>query len=154
MISQQSTLTDGVILLRCLEQGDTQSHLAGEDADQVRWASGGTSTAETVARWIAENRREWLTGGPRRNFGVFDAETDELAGNAEAHLALDGLAAGEVNLSYVTFPTHRGRGIATRTVISSSAAGCPKLSGAWSRTQRSRSNSAAADWEYFGSARR
>lgn len=67
--------------------------------------------------WINENRSQWTTSGPRRNFGIRDARTDCLIGNAEANLHLEGLALGEVNISYGVFPRWRGRGIARRAVL-------------------------------------
>ncbi len=111
------TIGDGVIVLRCLGPGDVADHLAGEDEQQIRWFSGGPSSVDRVAAWIADCQHQWKTGGPRRNVGIRDARTGALIGNAEAHLALDGLAPGEVNLSYAVFARWRGRGIATRAVL-------------------------------------
>lgn len=112
-----AVLTDGVIVLRCLTQADADAHLGGEDDDQIRWLSGGPGSTQRLVAWISENRSEWATGGPRRNFGIFDASTAQLIGNSEAHLRLEGLAEGEVNISYGVFPGWRGRGIARRAVL-------------------------------------
>ena len=118
MQSPFPVLTDGVVTLRCLDQADAAAHVAGEDPEQVRWLNEGhTATVDGVAAWIRASRAEWLGGGPRRNVGVRDARTGELVGNAEAHLRLPGLAAGEVNLSYAVFPARRGEGIARRAVL-------------------------------------
>ncbi|MBA3251872.1 MAG: GNAT family N-acetyltransferase [Geodermatophilaceae bacterium] len=110
-------LTDGIIVLRCLTEQDAGAHLAGEDGDQIRWLSGGPGSIERLVPWIHENRCEWATGGPRRNFGIFDALTAELIGNSEAHVHLEGMAEGEVNVSYGVFPGWRGKGIARRAVL-------------------------------------
>jgi RimJ/RimL family protein N-acetyltransferase len=115
-------LSDGVVTLRCLEVADVSAHLAGEDADQVRWLNEGLrSSADRLPEWIRSNQREWLTGGPRRHFGVRDAATDELIGNVEAHLRMDRLAVGEVNISYAVFPAWGGRRVATRAPFSVAA---------------------------------
>ena len=110
-------LTDGVILLSCLSRQDAAQHRAGEDEDQIRWLSGGPGSMDSVLRWIDDNRAQWRSGGPRRHFGVRDVATDELVGNAEANLALEGLAPTEVNISYAVFPPWRGHGIARRAVL-------------------------------------
>jgi RimJ/RimL family protein N-acetyltransferase len=119
-------LTDGVIMLRCLADHDAAAHLAGEDDDLIRWLSGGPGSLERLLPWIHDNREQWATGGPRRNFGVFDVASTALVGNAEAHLAMRGLEPGAVNISYGVFPQWRGRGIARRAV---------SLIGHWLRTQ-------------------
>jgi len=109
-------LTDGVIALRCLAERDAEAHLAGEDDDLIRWLSGGLGSLARVLPWIRQNREQWATGGPRRNFGVFDVASTALVGNAEAHLDQPGLEPGAVNISYGVFPTWRGQGIALRAV--------------------------------------
>lgn len=109
-------LTDGVIMLRCLAAHDADAHLAGEDEDLIRWLSGGPGSLERLLPWIQDNREQWATGGPRRNFGVFDVASTALVGNAEAHLAMPGLEPGAVNISYGVFPYWRGRGLARRAV--------------------------------------
>ncbi len=109
-------LTDSVITLRCLVEHDAEAHLAGEDDDMVRWLSGGPGSLDNLLSWIRQNREQWATEGPRRNFGVFDVTSTALVGNAEAHLDLPGLAPGAVNISYGVFPAWRGRGIALRAV--------------------------------------
>ena len=112
-----AVLSDGVVTLRCLRLADVAAHLAGEDEDQVRWLNEGhRSVPGRLPAWIRSNQREWLTGGPRRHFGVRDARSDALIGNVEAHLALPDLAPGEVNLSYAVFPAWRGRGVAVRAI--------------------------------------
>jgi len=109
-------LTDGVITLRCLADHDAEAHLAGEDDDLIRWLSGGPGSMERLLPWIHDNREQWATDGPRRNFGVFDVFSTALVGNAEAHLAMPGLEPGAINISYGIFPQWRGRGLARRAV--------------------------------------
>ncbi len=109
-------LTDGVITLRCLAEHDAEAHLAGEDDDLIRWLSGGRGSLDRLLPWIRQNREQWATDGPRRNFGVFDVASNTLVGNAEAHLDQAGLEPGAVNISYGVFPAWRGQGIALRAV--------------------------------------
>jgi len=119
-------LSDGVIVLRCLSREDAAQHLAGEDDDQIRWLSGGPGAMERLPYWIDSIREQWRTGGPRRHFGVRDVHTDALVGNVEANLRLEGLASGEVNVSYAVFPAWRGHGIAHRAVLLVSI-GCARI---------------------------
>lgn len=104
MTTRTTELTDGRILLRPLTIADATEHLAGEDGEQVRWLSGQAATDQRVRAWISENERQWRTGGPRRNFGVLDVDSDVLIGNIDAQFAHPELAEGEVNASYATFP--------------------------------------------------
>lgn len=110
-----SSLTDGVIRLRPLTQAYADAHLAGEDDELAKWLNGGRSTAATVRAAIGKFEEQWRTGGPRRAFGVFDAESDQLIGSIEANLELLGNPA-EVNVSYGIFAAWRGRGLAGRAV--------------------------------------
>ncbi|MDY7105601.1 MAG: GNAT family protein, partial [Actinomycetota bacterium] len=69
--------------------------------------------------WIERNRRSWRTAGPIRSFGVRCTDTGSLLGMVEANLdaAALRLPAGEVNVSYQTYPWARGRGVAVRAVV-------------------------------------
>lgn len=62
MESGDTTLNDGVVAPRPLREEDATDHLAGEDAELVRWLSGGPGTEETVRSYIARARQMW----PRR----------------------------------------------------------------------------------------
>lgn len=113
------TLTDGVVVLRSLRQPDAAKNLAGEDEEQVRWLNGGVGSMATVIPWIARNQHHWLTGGPIRNFGIWDADTGTLLGNIEVNLDHEtspGIASGQANLAYGLFPEARCRGYASRAV--------------------------------------
>ena len=59
-------LTDGVIFLRPLAEGDAADHLAGEDEEMAKWVSGGRSTPVTVEAFMRNNQENWRSGGPRR----------------------------------------------------------------------------------------
>jgi RimJ/RimL family protein N-acetyltransferase len=94
---------------------DAPAHLAGEDDLARRFLSGGTSTIETVNRWIERNLESWRTGGAVRTFGVRLADGDRLIGMIEANTLSD--ARRNVrNISYGLYPDARGRGFATRAV--------------------------------------
>jgi RimJ/RimL family protein N-acetyltransferase len=108
-------LSDGVIRLRPLRQEYADAHLAGEDEELAKWLNGGHSTAVTVQAAIANFEEQWRTQGPRRAFGVFDCESDQLIGSIEANLELLGNPA-EVNVSYGIFAEWRGHGLAGRAI--------------------------------------
>jgi len=45
-------LKNDTLTLRPFELRDAVAHLSGEDAEQIRWVSGGKSTVESVEDWI------------------------------------------------------------------------------------------------------
>ncbi|MDT3396589.1 GNAT family N-acetyltransferase [Streptomyces sp. B1866] len=111
------TLTDGEVVLSPLRLDDAAAHLAGEDAELVRWLNGGPGTRATVdahLRWCEE---QWETLGPVRAFGVRVAAGAVLAGTIEVQFGQAGLAPGQVNIAYGLYPAWRGRGLATRAVL-------------------------------------
>lgn len=109
-------LTDGVIRLSPLCLEDVDPHLAGEDAELVRWLSGGISTRQSVEDYIRRCMDQWDAGGPVHAFGV-RAGSDELVGTTEVQFDRPYLQPGTVNISYGLHPAWRGRGIATRAVL-------------------------------------
>ena len=112
-------LTDGTILLRHFRLEDAENHLAGEDAEQVRWLSGGRGTLPGVLAWIEANQRHWQAGGPVFNFAIVHAHTGTLLGMVEAntdYLRIAGLHEGDANISYGLYPGARGHGYASRAV--------------------------------------
>jgi hypothetical protein len=112
-------LTDGKILLRHFRLVDAESHLAGEDAEQVRWLSGGRGTLPGVLAWIEGNQRHWQVAGPVFNFAIVHAHTGTLLGMVEAntdYLRIAGLHEGDANISYGLYPCARGHGYASRAV--------------------------------------
>lgn len=62
---------------------------------------------QVIARWDAERR-----AGTRFPFAVRTADTGELLGGVE----LQPLGEGVANLSYWTYPAHRGKGVASRAI--------------------------------------
>lgn len=112
-------LDDGVVAIRPLEPAEASVHLAGEDGESVRWLNDGTaSSLESVVAWIERGRRSWRAGGPIRSFGVCRIDTGSLVGMVEANLDAKALClpAGEVNISYLTYPWARGQRYAVRAV--------------------------------------
>ncbi len=109
---------DALIMLRPLRTQDAALHLAGEDAEQVRWLSGRAGTVESARAWIERNAATRARGEPLWNFGIWLRATGELAGNVEAKadLAVPGVGPGEANISYVIFPAWRRQGLAARAV--------------------------------------
>ena len=112
-------LTDGTILLRPFRPEDAATHLTGEDAEQVRWLSGGRGTLVRVLAWIEANQRHWQAGGPVFNFAIVNASTGTLLGMVEAttdYRRIAGLRQGDANISYGLYPGARGHGYASRAV--------------------------------------
>ena len=108
------TLTDGIVLLDGYEQADVAAMVAGEDEEQRRrfgwWPARSTDQEgrAAVERW----QHEWRTGGSTRAFAVREVRTGTFVGGCEIRLGEAGVAA----MSYWTFPAHRRRGYATRSV--------------------------------------
>lgn len=104
-----------MIFLRPHTPEDAADHLAGEDDDMAKWVSGGHSTPASVEAFIRNSQESWRSGGPRRAFGVFHCEHQQLIGFVEVNLAL--LAGpGQVNVSYGVFQKWRGQGVALRAI--------------------------------------
>ena len=112
---QLPKLTDGVIFLRPLDAEDAADHLAGEDEEMAKWASGGRSTPATVEAFIRDNQESWQSGGPRRAFGVFDCASSRLIGFIEVNLARL-VGPNQVNVSYGVFRRWRRQGVALRAI--------------------------------------
>lgn len=114
----ENTLTDEVITIKPYKMEDAESHLQGEDEEQVKWLSRGKGTIEGVREWIKRNQDYWNNDGPVFNFAIFDPDS-KLVGMVEANEdteKIDGLNEGDANISYVLYPFARGRGYAFRAV--------------------------------------
>lgn len=111
-----TTLNDGVVALRPLQEKDATDHLAGEDAELVRWLSGGPGTGETVRSYLARARQMWLHGGPVYAFAIRSAADDALAGTLEVQLDQAAYGPNRANLAYGLYPAWRGMGFATRAL--------------------------------------
>ena len=108
-----NTLADGVVVLSPLGWDDVEPHLAGEDAELVRWLSGGPGTRATVRAHVRRAIERWADDGPKLSFGIRVAGGTVLAGTIDADLDPAGRRAG---LAYGIYPAHRRRGLATRAV--------------------------------------
>lgn len=103
------------IELRVLTPSDIEAHNAGEDAETVRWLTGGQATVETTAAHIDMLARNIAQGEGKRGFGVWLDGT--LAGYVDCDPQVgDGLDVGDVNVSYAVHPWARGRGVAVEAV--------------------------------------
>jgi hypothetical protein len=63
-------ITDGVLTLAPLRPADAATHLAGEDAELVRWLNGGPGTLPGVEAYIRSSLDLWAAGGPKLAFGI------------------------------------------------------------------------------------
>lgn len=106
---------DLTIRLRRLIAVDVRAHCDGEDAESVRWLTGEYGTATSTLAHFEQLALNADAGRGKRGFGV--CLGDRLAGYVDGDPDdPDGLAEGEVNISYATHPWARGRGVATAAV--------------------------------------
>jgi RimJ/RimL family protein N-acetyltransferase len=109
-------LHDEVITLAPLRLDDAGPHLAGEDAELVRWLNDGPGTPHSVEAYLRRAIDQWAAGGPKLSFGIRVDQGRLLAGTLDIDLALPSLLPREANLAYGLYPAWRGRGLATRAV--------------------------------------
>ena len=108
-MTDQPTLTDGVVTLRPFARDDIDAHVAGEDDEARLWfGQPGPSTyagmLEVVDRWQRERE-----AGTRLTFAI---QHDGITvGTAEARPDQDVAA-----LSWMLYAGHRGHGYATRAI--------------------------------------
>jgi RimJ/RimL family protein N-acetyltransferase len=105
----ETVIIDGVLTLAPLRPADAAAHLAGEDAELVRWLNGGPGTLPGVEAYIRSTLDQWAAGGPKLAFGI--RVEGVLAGTIDVNLAPP-----EAELAYGLYPEWRGRGFATRAV--------------------------------------
>ena len=106
-------LTDGVVTLRAIEQGDAPAVFAAcQDALIAHFLPVPQPYTEADARaWVAARQADW-EGDAERSFAVRDAATGELLGAIARHLR----AAHRAEVGYWLAPGARGRGAATRAL--------------------------------------
>ncbi len=109
-------LSDGVVVLRPLQAADAADHLAGEDAELVRWLSGGVGTTDTVSNYIQHVQEMWANNGPIFTFAIRSAREDNLAGTIDIQLNRPAFRSDQANFAYGLYPGARGRGFATSAV--------------------------------------
>lgn len=112
-------LSDGVIAIRPLRLEDAAAHLAGEDAETVRWLSGGVSDIAGIRSWIERSTRHWRDGGPTFVFGIWQISPRTLVGMIEAntnHRQLDAVPEDGANISYGLHSQARRRGYMPRAL--------------------------------------
>lgn len=108
------TLTDGVVTLKPLVEGDASVWLAGEDEEQLKWFEAPRpAQLSDVDRFIASCQESWRTMGSHRHWGIRRVNSEPLIGGVDVRL----LENGDVNLSYVVFPDFRRRGFARRASV-------------------------------------
>ncbi|MDN5915054.1 MAG: GNAT family N-acetyltransferase [Pseudonocardia sp.] len=111
-----NTLTDGVVVISPLQWQDIEPHLAGEDAELVRWLQGGSGTRATVQAHVRRSIERWIADGPKLSFGIRLDQGATLAGTIDAdHDPQPG--SRRANLAYGIYPQFRRRGLATRAVL-------------------------------------
>jgi len=115
MLSERQQTTDGVVTLTLFFPDDAPVLCEGDhDREHRRWFEFPDTfvpslrhSQEVIARWAQER-----IAGTRFAFAVRDAITNTLLGGCE----LKPRGTEAVNLSYWTYPAHRGRGVASRAV--------------------------------------
>lgn len=101
--------------LRPLTHADAAAHCAGEDAETVRWLTGGYGTIDGTRAYFDLLARNAAAGRGKRGFGVW--LHDRLAGYVDCDPDnADGLTPGDVNITYAVHPWARDRGVAREAV--------------------------------------
>lgn len=110
-----NTLSDDVVVLSPLGWDDVEPHLAGEDAELVRWLSGGRGSRATVRAHVRRSIERWAEDGPKLCFGIRLHRGTVLAGTIDVDL--DPIPGSRrAGLSYGIYPAFRRQGLATRAV--------------------------------------
>ncbi len=110
-------VTDEVIGLRPLRVQDTDAQMAGEDAEIVRWLSGGWATEQRQREFLLGAGRAWHEGAPVVDLGIEELASEELVGMVGIQSGMSYLRDGQVNITYGLYPQARNRGLATRAVL-------------------------------------
>jgi RimJ/RimL family protein N-acetyltransferase len=111
-VARSPTLTDGIVRLDEFRRDDLDAHVSGEDEEQARrfgWYPD-HSTRETALAAFERWAHDWAEDGATRALAVRRADSSELVGGCQLRLREKRM--GE--LSYWTFPQHRGKGLARR----------------------------------------
>lgn len=110
-----NTLSDDVVVLSPLGWDDVEPHLAGEDAELVRWLSGTAGTRATVRAHVRRSIERWAEDGPKLCFGIRVRGGTVLAGTIDVDLD-PAPGSRRAGLAYGVYPAFRRRGLATRAV--------------------------------------
>ncbi|MBN9792023.1 GNAT family N-acetyltransferase [Pseudonocardia sp. TMWB2A] len=113
MSRPSNMLADGVVVLSPLGWDDVTAHLAGEDAEIVRWLGGAPATPATARAHVRRAIERWADDGPKLSFGIRVDGGAVLVGTIDVDLDPAGDRAG---LSYGVYAAYRRRGLATRAV--------------------------------------
>lgn len=108
----QPTLRDGDVTLRAWRLEDVEPARLQHDEEMAHWFGfdAVTPTAKRHGAWIEESLAHYLDG---RRVVVFAIEhRGEIAGSLDVRQQGDGVG----NLSWVVYPAHRHRGVATRAL--------------------------------------
>jgi RimJ/RimL family protein N-acetyltransferase len=109
-------LNDGLVMLRPRTRSDVDAQIAGQDEAIMQWLDWDAPTYDNISAMVDASTEWWSNGTRTYDFGVCDAATGVLVGNALANCLDPLLEPGEVNVAYAVFPEWRGRGIAPRVV--------------------------------------
>jgi RimJ/RimL family protein N-acetyltransferase len=109
-------LSDGVVMLRPRTLNDVEAQIAGQDTEITRWLEWDEPTRANVTKMIEGTTAWWREGMRKYDFGIQDATTEVLIGNALANCVDPELSQNEANIAYAVFPSWRQRGVASRVV--------------------------------------
>ncbi|MDN5767297.1 MAG: NUDIX hydrolase [Humibacillus sp.] len=109
---QQPTLTDGELVLRPWADADSEAARRQHDDVVAHWFgfTSVTPTSEAHLAWIASTHDEWADHRSKVTF-VVEVEGQPV-GSVDVRRAQPGVGV----LSWVTYASHRGQGIASRAV--------------------------------------
>lgn len=103
------------IAIAPLRREDAEALVAAEDAETVRWLTGGWGTVDGTRAYVDRLAADAARGSTKRAFSI--AVDGSVVGSVDFDAdPQDGIGPGDVNISYTISPSWRGRGVTARAV--------------------------------------